>query len=256
MNLYGIEVASRLWLGTARYPSPAILGDAVRASGTDIVTVSLRRESGAQRDGQDFWSIIRGLGVRVLPNTAGCHSVKEAVTTAQMARDIFGTSWVKLEVIGEDETLQPDVFGLVEAARILCKEGFEVFPYTTEDLIVAERLLEAGCRVLMPWGSPIGCGRGLNNLFGLRTLRARFPEVPLVVDAGIGVPSHAAQALELGFDAVLINTALSQARDPIAMAGAFAQAVIAGRAAHRAGPMEPRDLAVPSTPVIGQALLE
>ena len=126
----------------------------MKASGTQVVTVSLRRESGGERAGQGFWSIVRDLGVRVLPNTAGCHSVKEAVTTAQMAREVFGTSWVKLEVIGEDDTLQPDVFGLVEAARILCKEGFEVFPYTTEDLIVAERLLEAGCRVLMPWGSP------------------------------------------------------------------------------------------------------
>lgn len=255
LRLYEAELTSRLLLGTARYPSPAILTEAVTASGTQIVTVSLRRESGGERAGQGFWSIIRDLGVRVLPNTAGCHSVKEAVTTAQMAREVFGTSWVKLEVIGEDETLQPDVFGLVEAARILCKEGFEVFPYTTEDLIVAERLLEAGCRVLMPWGSPIGSGRGLNNLFGLKTLRARLPEVPMVIDAGIGVPSHASQALELGFDAVLINTAVSQARDPVGMASAFAQAVAAGRAAYEAGPMEPRDLAVPSTPVIGKALL-
>jgi thiazole synthase len=255
LRFYETELSSRLLLGTARYPSPAILTEAVKASGTQMVTVSLRRESGGERAGQGFWSIIRDLGVRVLPNTAGCHSVKEAVTTAQMAREVFGTSWVKLEVIGEDETLQPDVFGLVEAARILCKEGFEVFPYTTEDLIVAERLLEAGCRVLMPWGSPIGSGRGLNNLFGLKTLRARLPEVPMVVDAGIGVPSHASQVLELGFDAVLINTAVSQARDPVGMARAFAQAVAAGRAAYEAGPMEPRDLAVPSTPVIGKALL-
>jgi thiazole synthase len=255
LRFYETELRSRLLLGTARYPSPSILTEAVQASGAQVVTVSLRRESGGERAGQGFWSIIRDLGVRVLPNTAGCHSAKEAVTTAQMGREVFGTSWVKLEVIGEDETLQPDVFGLVEAARILCKEGFEVFPYTTEDLIVAERLLEAGCRVLMPWGSPIGSGRGLNNLFGLKALRARFPEIPLVVDAGIGVPSHAAQALELGFDAVLINTAVSQARDPVAMAGAFAQAVAAGRAAYEAGPMEPRDLAVPSTPVIGKAFL-
>jgi thiazole synthase len=255
LRFYDVEVRSRLLLGTARYPSPAILSAAVKASGAEIVTVSLRRESGGERAGQGFWSLVRDLGVRVLPNTAGCHSVKEAVTTAQMGREVFGTSWVKLEVIGEDETLQPDVFGLVEAARILCKEGFEVFPYTTEDLIVAERLLEAGCRVLMPWGSPIGSGRGLNNRFGLEALRARFPEVPMVVDAGIGVPSHAAQALELGFDAVLINTAVSQARDPVAMASAFAQGVFAGRAAYEAGPMEPRELAVPSTPIIGKAFL-
>jgi thiazole synthase len=256
MNLYGIEVASRLWLGTARYPSPAILSDAVRASGTDIVTVSLRRESGTQRGGQDFWSIIRGLGVRVLPNTAGCHSVKEAVTTAQMARDIFQTSWIKLEVIGEVDTLQPDVFGLVEAANILCADGFEVFPYTTDDLVVAERLLEAGCRVLMPWGAPIGTGMGLNNIFGLRALRAHFPEVPLIVDAGIGRPSHAAAAMELGYDGVLLNTAVAMAGDPVRMAGAFAKAVEAGRAAFLAQPMESRDIATPSTPLLGKAWLE
>ena len=244
---------SRLLLGTARYPSPAVLTDAVRASRCEVVTVALRRESGGERAGQGFWSIIRGLGVRVLPNTAGCYSVKEAVTTAHMAREVFDTSWIKLEVIGEDDTLQPDVFGLTEAAAILCAEGFEVFPYTTEDLVVAERLLAAGCRVLMPWGAPIGSGRGLNNLFGLAALRAHFPEVPLIIDAGLGVPSHAARALELGFDAVLVNTAVAQAGDPAQMAAAFAQAVEAGYAARLAGPIEPRDLAAPSTPVIGTA---
>jgi thiazole synthase len=255
LKLYDSELASRLLLGTARYPSPAVLTDAVRAARAEVVTVSLRREGGADRSGQGFWSIIRGLGVRVLPNTAGCHTVKEAVTTAHMAREVFGTPWVKLEVIGEDDTLQPDVFGLTEAARILCAEGFEVFPYTTEDLVVAERLLAAGCRVLMPWGSPIGSGRGLNNLFGLTALRAHFPDVPLVIDAGLGVPSHAAQAMELGFDAVLVNTAVAQATDPVTMAAAFAQAVEAGRAARLAGPIEPRDFAAPSTPVVGQAFL-
>ena len=197
--------------------------------------MSLRREAGGERAGQGFWSLIRELGVRVLPNTAGCHTVKEAVTTAHMAREVFATPWVKLEVIGEDDTLQPDVFGLAEAARILCAEGFEVFPYTTEDLVVAERLLAAGCRVLMPWGAPIGSGRGLNNLFGLAALRAHFPDVPLIIDAGLGVPSHAAQAMELGFDAVLVNTAVAQASDPVAMAAAFAQAVEAGHAARLAG---------------------
>jgi len=255
LKVYGTELRSRLLLGTSRYPSPAVLVDAVKASRAQVVTVSLRRESSGERAGQGFWSIIRDLGVRVLPNTAGCHSVKEAVTTAQMAREVFGTTWIKLEVIGEDDTLQPDVFGLVEAARILSAEGFEVFPYTTEDLVVAEKLLAAGCRVLMPWGAPIGSGRGLNNLFGLKALRAHFPDVPLVIDAGIGVPSHAAQAMELGFDAVLINTAVAQAAHPAQMAEAFAQAIDAGRAARLAGPMEPRDLASPSTPVIGKAFL-
>jgi len=253
LPLYSVTVRSRLMLGTARYPSPAVLAQAVKAAAAEIVTVSLRRESGGERAGQAFWALIRELGVRVLPNTAGCHSAKEAVTTAHMAREVFGTPWLKLEVIGEDDTLQPDVFGLVEAARTLCAEGFEVFPYTTEDLVVAERLLSAGCRVLMPWGAPIGSGRGLNNLFGLTALRAHFPEVPLIIDAGLGVPSHAARALELGFDAVLINTAVAQARDPVQMAVAFAQAVEAGFAARQAGPIEPRDLAVPSTPLIGTA---
>jgi len=253
LQLYQTQVRSHLMLGTARYPSPAVLADAVRAARAEVVTVSLRRESAGERAGQAFWALIRELGVRVLPNTAGCHSVKEAVTTAHMAREVFGTSWIKLEVIGEEDTLQPDVFGLVDAARSLCAEGFEVFPYTTEDLVVAERLLAAGCRVLMPWGAPIGSGRGLNNLFGLKALRAHFPEVPLVIDAGLGVPSHAAQALELGFDAVLINTAVAQARDPVQMAGAFAQAVEAGLAARAAGPIEARDFAVPSTPLPGTA---
>src|SRR6202051_1530927 len=186
LQVYGIELRSRLFLGTSRYPSPAVLSEAVKASRAQVVTVSLRRESSGERAGQGFWSIIRDLGVRVLPNTAGCHSVKEAVTTAQMAREIFATNWIKLEVIGEADTLQPDVFGLVEAARILSDDGFAVFPYMTEDLVVAERLIEAGCKVLMPWGSPIGSGKGLNNPFGLRALRAHFPEIPLIVDHGLG----------------------------------------------------------------------
>ncbi len=252
---YGADLGSRLMLGTARYPSPAILSQAIRVSGAEVATVSLRRESGADRGGQAFWAIIRELGVRVLPNTAGCRSVKEAVTTAHMAREVFGTKWLKLEVIGEDDTLQPDVFALVEAARILTADGFEVFPYTTEDLVVAGKLIDAGCQVLMPWGSPIGSGRGLNNVFALQALRAHFPGVPLVVDAGIGLPSHAAQAMELGFDAVLVNTAIARARDPVGMAEAFSAAVEAGLLGHDAGPMEKRDMAAPSTPVIGKAFL-
>ncbi len=192
-------------------------------------------------------------GLRVLPNTAGCRTVKEAVTTAEMGREVFGTPWVKLEVIGEDDTLQPDLFGLVEAAGILARDGFAVFPYTTEDLVAAERLLGVGCEVLMPWGAPIGSGRGLNNPYGLASLRAHFPGVPLVVDAGIGLPSQAASAMEMGYDAVLLNTAIAKAVDPIGMARAFALAVEAGRAAFLAGAMEPRDMAAPSTPVIGRA---
>ena len=255
LTLYGVTLRSRLMLGTSQYPSPAVLAEAARASGAEVLTVSLRRESARLKEGQDFWRLIRDIGARVLPNTAGCHSVKEAVTTAEMGREVFATNWVKLEVIGEADTLQPDPFGLVDAARILSDGGFEVLPYTTEDLVVAERLLEAGCKVLMPWGAPIGSGKGLNNLFGLRALRAHFPEVPLIVDAGIGLPSHAAAAMELGYDGVLLNTAVAKSGDPVAMARAFAQAVEAGRAAFLAGPMEARDMAAPSTPVLGRANL-
>jgi len=256
LTFYGETVSSRLLLGTAQYPSPKVLADAVKASGTEILTVSLRRETSGTGAGGRFWGLVRALGVRVLPNTAGCHSVKEAVTTAKMARDLFGTDWIKLEVIGNHDSLQPDVFGLVEAARILSEDGFKVFPYTTEDVVVGEKLLEAGCKVLMPWCAPIGSAKGPVNPDALRSYRAHFKDIPLVVDAGLGRPSHAAQVLELGFDAVLLNTAVARAGNPVAMAQAFAGAVEAGRLAYEAVPLEPRDMAVPSTPVIGMAVFE
>ncbi len=255
MRLYDHTFNSRLLLGTARYPSPAVLARAVGASKAEIVTVSLRREQAGQRSGQAFFELLRSLNVKLLPNTADCHSVKEAVTTAHMARELFQTDWIKLEVIGNAETLQPDIFGLVEAARILCADGFAVFPYMTEDLVLAEKLLAVGCKVLMPWGAPIGSGRGLNNSYGLRTLRAWFPDVPLIVDAGLGLPSHAAAAMELGYDACLLNTAVAKAGDPAKMATAFAKAIAAGRLAYEAQPMEPRDFAEPSTPLAGKARL-
>ncbi|RFB85191.1 thiazole synthase [Rhizobium leguminosarum bv. trifolii] len=254
LDLYGRQIASRLLLGTARYPSPAILAEAITRSKTEIVTVSLRREMAGGRNGGAFFDMIRALGVHVLPNTAGCHGVSEAVLTAKMAREVFRTNWIKLEVIGNHDTLQPDVFALVEAARILTGEGFEVFPYTTDDLVVAERLVDAGCRVLMPWCAPIGSAAGPQNLAALRSMRAHFADVPLIVDAGIGRPSHATIVMELGFDAVLLNTAVAGAGDPAAMAEAFAKAIDAGRQAFGAGMLEPRDMAVPSTPVIGKAV--
>ncbi len=251
LTFYGVVLPSRLLLGTAQYPSPHVLARAVEASGASIVTVSLRREQARGRTGERFMELIGSLGVRVLPNTAGCRTVKEAVTTAQMARELFGTDWVKLEVIANDDTLQPDVFGLVEAAAVLTKDGFKVLPYTTEDLSVAERLLAAGCEVLMPWGAPIGSGRGLANPYALRSLRAYCPGVPLVIDAGIGAPSQAAEAMEMGYDAVLLNTAVAKAGDPVRMAAAFAKAIEAGRTAYEAGLMGMRDMASPSTPVAG-----
>ena len=251
LKFYGKPFTSRLLIGSALYPSPSIMQSAIRASGAEIVTVSLRREAAGGKAGDAFWALIRELGVTVLPNTAGCRSVREAVTTAKLARELFGTSWIKLEVIADNDTLQPDLVGLVEAAGILIRDGFEVFPYCTEDLSVAMRLVDAGCRVVMPWAAPIGSAKGIVNREGLRLLRDRLPDVTLVIDAGLGAPSHAAQALELGYDAVLLNTAIAKAADPIAMAGAFRQGVEAGRIAFEAGLMEARDFACPSPPVVG-----
>lgn len=250
-NIGGRSLRSRLLLGTARYPSLAVLQQAIRASGAEIVTVSLRRESAEGRAGGQFWATIKELGVQILPNTAGCKTLKEAVTTAEMAREIFETPWLKLEVIGDDYTLQPHPFLLVEAAEELCRRGFEVFPYTTEDLVLAERLIQAGCKILMTWGALIGSGQGLNNPYALRTLRARYPEIPLIVDAGIGKPSHAIAAMEMGYDGVLINTAVARATDPVSMGRAFGLAVEAGRLACLAGAMPTQEMAEPSTPVTG-----
>ncbi|MDI2091356.1 thiazole synthase [Commensalibacter oyaizuii] len=248
--IYGYELNSRLLLGTAGYPSPDILAKAIMESETDIITVSLRREGSA---GEGFRHLLSQVKKRFLPNTAGCYTVKEAVTTAHMAREVFNTTWIKLEVIGHADTLQPDPFALVEAARILCQDGFEVFPYTTEDLIVGDKLLEAGCKVLMPWGAPIGSGQGLRNIEGLRTMRSYFSDVPLIIDAGIGAPSQAVQAMEMGFDAILLNTAVAKAKDPIMMAGAFRDAIKAGHKGYQAGVMEKRNMAYTSTPAYGLA---
>lgn len=254
-ELAGKQLKSRLLIGSARYPSPEILQEAISASEAEVVTVSLRRESALQNQGgeskQRFWDYLRRCARHVLPNTAGCASVKEAVLTAHLARDLFDTHWIKLEVIGNDETLQPDPFATVEAARILSSEGFEVFPYTTEDLVVAEKLVEAGCRIIMPWGSPIGSGQGLRHREALKTLRAHLPGITLIVDAGIGKPSHATEAMELGFDAVLLNTAVALAEKPVAMARAFKHALIAGRLGYEAGAMAPSSRAHASTPQIG-----
>lgn len=254
MKLYDTTLSVPLLLGTAQYPNPTILTEAIKASGTEVITVSLRRET-ADGTGTGFWKLLQESGCHILPNTAGCHTVREAVTTAHMAREVFETSWIKLEVIGHSDTLQPDVFGLVEAAKILTDDGFKVFPYTTDDLVVGERLIAAGCDVLMPWGAPIGSGQGLRNPDALRAMRAHFPDVPLIVDAGIGRPSDAAQAMELGMDAVLLNTAVAKAGDPVKMARAMVHALTAGQMAFAADPMERRDMAVPSSPILGQAEL-
>jgi thiazole synthase len=251
----GVALASRFLLGTAGYPSPQVLRDAIAASGTQVVTVGLKRTLAAAGD-NGYVAIVREAlrerGARLLPNTAGCRSAREAVQLAHLARELYDTPWIKLEVIGDEHTLQPDPFELVAAAAQLARDGFVVLPYCTDDLVTCRRLLDAGCPLLMPWGAPIGSGQGLLNPFALRTLRERLPDATLIVDAGIGAPSHAAQALEMGFDAVLLNSAVAQAREPVAMAQAFSWAIRGGRTAWRAGVMARQDFAVASTPVIGQ----
>ncbi|RCL02937.1 MAG: thiazole synthase [Candidatus Tokpelaia sp. JSC161] len=254
LRLYGQVISSRLLLGTAQYPSPAILEEAVRCSASNVITVSLRRETAGCAEGNRFYELMKRFRTYVLPNTAGCSSVKEAVLTAELARDLFKTNWIKLEVIGNQDTLQPDVFALVDATKILIEKGFEVFPYTTDDLSVASKLIEVGCKVLMPLCAPIGSAQGPRDTGCLRAMRASFPDIPLIVDAGVGRPSHAAMIMELGFDAILLNTAVAKAEDPVKMAKAFAQAIDAGRLGFQAGLLEPRDIAVSSTPVIGQAV--
>lgn len=243
---------SRLFIGTALYPSPKLMQDSIIESGSQVATVSIRRQSKDKDSGERFWNLIKETKVSVLPNTAGCGSAKEAITTALMARELFNTNWIKLEVIGNDYTLQPDPFGLLEATKELVSQGFKVFPYCTDDLVLCEKLVIAGCDILMPWGAPIGTGKGLINPYALKVIRERMKNITLVVDAGLGAPSHAALAMELGYDAVLLNTAIAKAVDPVKMASAFKHAVIAGREAYLSGLMPERQTASPSTPEIGK----
>lgn len=246
-NLAGKNIKNRLLLGTACYPSLDIMEQAIRASETEILTLSIKRQAPKGSNGEFFWTAIKNLGCHLLPNTAGCRDAKTAINTAMLSRELFETSWIKLEVIGDEYLLQPEPFELVEAARLLVNEGFEVFPYCTDDLVVCQKLVDVGCKILMPWAAPIGSGKGLVNSFALETLRHRFPEIALIVDAGIGKPSHAVQVMELGFDGVLLNTAVAKAIDPIMMAQAFRHAIVAGHQAFKAGMMHARDIAHPST---------
>jgi len=247
----GKTLNSRLLIGSALYPSPANMEEAIKESEAQIVTVALRRQSAGENSNNNFWNIIKELNIHVLPNTAGCHSAKEAITTAMMAREVFDTNWIKLEVIGDQYNLQPDPFETVKSAEILIKEGFEVFPYTTDDLVVAKRLADVGCKIIMPWGSMIGSGKGLMNPDNLIAIRKQFPELKLIVDAGIGKPSHATKAMELGYDGVLLNSAIALAQDPVKMANAFKYAIEAGRLGYQSGVMQERAFASPSTPTLG-----
>lgn len=249
-NLAGKIINNRLLLGTACYPSLDLMQQAIVASETEIITLSIKRQTRSKQAGEGFWQAVKQLGCHLLPNTAGCRDANSAITMARLARELFNTCWIKLEVIGDEYNLQPDPFELIKAATILIEEGFEVFPYCTDDLVLCQKLVDAGCNILMPWAAPIGSGRGLINSYALETLRHRLAKTMLIVDAGLGKPSHAAQVMELGFDGVLVNSAIALATDPAIMANAFHQAVIAGHQAFTAGMMIARNIAQPSTPLI------
>lgn len=244
LRIAGRELGSRLLLGTSRYPSPAALADCIEQARPGFLTVSVRR---AGSGGNGFYELLQETGLPLVPNTAGCRTAKEACVTASMARELLGTNWVKLELIGDDETQAPDPFALVEAAAQLLREDYVVLAYCTEDLALCMRLAELGCHAIMPWAAPIGSGQGLTQPERLALLRQRLPTSVLVVDAGLGRPSDAAAAMELGYDAVLLNTAVAQAREPAPMAAAFRAATDAGRRAWRAGIMPRHSMAQPST---------
>ena len=252
LELIGKNFESRFLLGTAGYTSPKILLNSIINSCTEIVTLGLKRQITYEKNKKNTWvDTIKSSGCKILPNTAGCRTAKEAVVLAQMSRELFETNWIKLEVIGDEYTLQPDCFELLDATSQLSKKGFDVFAFCTEDIIVAKRLINEGCKILMPWGSPIGSGQGLKNFESLIRMREKFPNVKLIIDAGIGAPSHAAYSMELGFDAVLLNSAVSQSLDPENMATAFKNAISAGRKAFNAGLIKPQSFATAST-IIGE----
>ena len=254
LTIYGQPLNSRLLIGSALYPSPQVMKQAIRACETQVVTLSLKRQNPAERAGAKIWQYIQECVKEnngfLLPNTAGCKTAKEAVTLAKMSREIFATDWIKLEVIGDDYNLQPDPFELLDASEQLLNDGFKVLPYCTDDLVLCQRLYDLGCQVIMPWASPIGTGKGLMNPYNLETIRLRLPDATLILDAGIGRPSDACLAMEMGFDGILLNSAVALADNPVLMAKAFAQAIEAGEQAYIAGIMQPRQTAHPSTPTL------
>jgi len=237
LTIAGRSFCSRLMLGTGKYRSPEIMAACHRESRAEIITVAVRRVNLADRQADSILNHLTGHSYFLLPNTAGCRTAADAVRTAHLAREAGFSNWIKLEVIGDDKTLFPDNEGLLQATRILAKEGFVVLPYTTDDLINARKLVDAGAAAVMPLGAPIGSGLGIQNQTNLRILREQITSVPLIVDAGVGTASDAAIAMELGYDGVLLNTAVASARDSVAMARAMRHGVIAGRLAFEAGRM-------------------
>jgi len=244
LTIAGRTLRSRLLLGTGGFPSLAIMAEAIAASGSELVTVALRRVDPAARG--SLVDVLGEAGVELLPNTAGCYTARDAVLTARLAREAFQTDWIKLEVIGDEDTLLPDAPELLRAAEQLVDEGFVVLPYTTDDPVLARRLVDVGCAAVMPLGSPIGSGMGICNPYNLTLIREAV-DVPLVLDAGVGTASDAALAMELGCDAVMAASAISRAKDPVRMAHAMRTAVEAGHLARGAGRIPRRTYATAST---------
>jgi thiazole synthase len=251
LTIAGKIFRSRLFVGTGKYRSKALMARCHEASGTGMVTLAVRRVNLSDRSKESELDFIDREKIFILPNTAACYTAEEAVRTARLAREVGLSNWIKLEVIGDRKTLFPDNEGLLEATRVLVKEDFVVLPYTTDDLVNARKLMDAGAAAIMPLAAPIGSGLGIQNFTNLRILRDEITEVPLIVDAGVGTASDAAIALELGFDAVLLNTAIAEAEDPERMAVAMKLAVEAGRAAFLAGRMPKRMYASASSPLVG-----
>jgi thiazole synthase len=245
LTIAGRRLRSRLLLGTGGFPSLEMLSEAIAASDTELVTVALRRVDPAARG--SLIDVLSDAGVELLPNTAGCHTARDAVLTARLAREAFATDWIKLEVIGDEDTLLPDAPELLRAAEELVGEGFVVLPYTSDDPVLARRLVDVGCAAVMPLGSPIGSGMGIRNPYNIALIREAV-DLPVVLDAGIGTASDAALAMELGCDAVLAASAIARAQDPVRMAEAMRAAVEAGRLARGAGRIPRRLYASASTP--------
>jgi thiazole synthase len=250
-TLGNLTLHSRLLLGSSRYPSMQVMLDSLDASGTELVTVALRRVRAGEDGGEDLYAQLKQHNLNILPNTAGCYTAKEAVLTAELGREALETELVKLEVIADDETLLPDTEEMLAAARDLVKRGFQVLPYTNDDPVTAQKLEDIGCAAVMPLAAPIGTGLGIRNPHNLELIKARA-RVPVIVDAGVGTASDAALVFELGCDGLLLNSAVSRARDPVRMAGAMRAAAQAGRNAYLAGRMPKRFLAEASSPFEGR----
>jgi len=246
----GHDFRSRLIVGTGKYKSGQETARAIEASGAEMVTVAVRRVN-LDRSKESLLDFINPERYFLLPNTAGCYTADEAIRAARLAREVGLSDWIKIEVIGDERTLYPDVQATVEATRVLVKEGFTVLPYTSDDIVVAKRLLDAGASAIMPLGAPIGSGLGIQNSANLKILREMITGVPLIVDAGVGTASDATIAMELGADAVLMNSGIAHAEDPVLMASAMRHAVIAGREAYLAGRMAKKLYATASSPLQG-----